>query len=182
MKCDQLSDCLKNTKPGYIDCPCRDEERRKKCISYYGNGKIIACEERKQKYALNKEGEDIESICYHVDGGMIDEKEHDKRCDYAIYLKDSDRRLILIELKGNDSARALDQLSAMLDWDQIKEAVRTKTVGRLYGRIVCNKPVPDIYQSKRKMLQARFNRCKGNLKCMNRKGEETYQTLCTDVG
>ena len=180
MKCGQLSNCLKSIKPGNNDCPCKDKERYKKCIGYHDNRKIMVCEERNQKYALDKEGEDIESICYHVDGGVLDAEEHDQRCDYAFYLRDSDNRLILIELKGNDSAHALDQLSAMLDWDQIKEAVRTKTVRKLYGRIVCNRAVPSIYRNKQKTLQAKFIRSKGNLKIMNRKGEETYRELCTD--
>lgn len=177
MICNRFPDCLKNLKPTYTDCPCKDENQCRKCVASYDSRRYMVCQERNSRYLLDKENATIESVCYHVDGGVIDEKEHVQRCDYAFYLKDPDKQLILIELKGSDSSHALDQLSAMMEWDQIRKAIQTGAVGKLYGRIVCTRAVPQIYQNKQKTLQARFVRCGGNLKVSNRNLEESYSEL-----
>lgn len=177
MICDQLADCLKNLKPAFTDNPCGDKDRCMRCVESYNKWNYMACQEKSSKYVLDKERAEIESVSFHVDGGMIGVDEHIQRCDYAFYLKDSERRLILIELKGKDSQHAIDQLSAMVHWDQIKNAIRTKDIGRLYGRIVCKRAVPQIYLNKQRKLQADFKRNKGNLKIMTRNSEEKYSGL-----
>lgn len=186
MKCDQFAVCLrdlmyaKNKKTKdfpFCNYPCKDEEKCKKCIEFYDCRSIIVCTEHDSRYALYKQSYDFEAICIHVDGGIFEKNDPEMRCDYSYYLKDSDKRLILIELKGSDSNHALDQLSAMLDYEAIEEAYASKIVGRVYGRIVCARNVPDIYRNKSRRLQLKFLQYRGNLKILNRNGEEKYQEL-----
>lgn len=180
-KSRKKSKAAKKEKTLLCNFPCADEDRCRNCIIYYDDRQIMACVERDSRYALNKQSAKIEAICFHVDGGMIEKNDPEKRCDYAFFLKDSEKRLILIELKGTGAGHALEQLSAMLEWNEIKEAFRTKAAGRIYGRIVSNRGVPDIFQKERRLLQMNFLHYNGNLKIMNRSGEEKYQELdiCT---
>ncbi len=186
MKCEQFAACMRDltckkirdTKDFLIcNYPCKDEKQCRKCIEFYDCRPIMTCTEHNSRYALSKQSYDFEGICIHVDGGLFEKNDPDKRCDYAYYLKDSDKRLILIELKGSDANHALDQLSAMLDYRAIEEAHTTRTVGRIYGRIVCTRSIPDIYKNKSRKLKLRFLQYEGNLKIMNRNGEENYQEL-----
>lgn len=186
MKCAQFAVCLRDLAHAEIkkqkdfpfcNYPCKDEKQCLKCIEHYDRRPIIACSEHDRRYALYKQSDDFEVICIHVDGGLFEKNDPDARCDYAFYLKDSEKRLMLIELKGSDSSHALDQLSAMLEWEGVKEANTEKIVGRIYGRIVCTRGVPNIYKNKSRSLQLRFLQCNGNLKILNRNGEERYQEI-----
>lgn len=93
---------------------------------------------------LNKE-----LVCYRVDEGVICGKDFNK-CDYALYTEDD--LLILVELKGVDYEKAIEQILETIN-------VLLKTPGvpvhRVCSRVVLSKArVPDILLTKEKKLRS----------------------------
>ncbi|EPF29566.1 hypothetical protein C5N99_01375 [Treponema medium] len=74
------------------------------CCEYYGNDKILVCQENKRKFVMhNNSGRNLLKI--RVDGCLITSG---TRCDFAV--DDNSTDVYLIELKGKDLRKACIQL------------------------------------------------------------------------
>ena len=88
---------------------------------------------------------------YQVDGGIFNStKAGDKKCDFAIYTESDN--LYLIELKGGDYSRSLDQLENTL---QQLLTIDIETPQSVQARVVLSKTkIPGTLDTKEKKLMA----------------------------
>lgn len=148
------------TETVYTGSPCADDSKAKQCIKFMDNREKPSCTENGKRYILDIGAHYFDCVCIRIDKGVLASNEVQK-CDFAFFLKDTEQRVILIELKGKDVGHAIGQLHDSLQLDALKDALRGKKV---YGRIACTASVPDIYTKQRMDLQKEFMRLKGNLK------------------
>lgn len=100
---------------------------------------------------------------YRVDGGIITSLDISK-CDYALSTEDD--RLYLIELKGGNYKKALEQISNTIDLLIKNTGVKMREVN---GRIVLSKyKSPALFESEEKKLIVKLKKLGGNLR---KKGE-----------
>lgn len=127
---------------------------------------MIKLSENKVEYLL-KNNYSLPVFKTHVDGGMYSD-ETGKRCDYALSSKEYGT-IILIELKGTDIDKAVEQISSTLSDFESKYRYE-----RYYGRIVASK-VPSIalHSNKYKRLSGRIKAYKGSLISSSKKMMES---------
>ena len=206
MSCNTFQDCLisltwemveeqgkktgfKKTKNKHIqpttilefdNYPCKNIERLRKCVAYAGKRSSLRCSENGKTYTLDKKDWDFESICYHVDGGIIEKNDAQTRCDYALFLKDSSEKgtgtTILVELKGGDTKKALSQIKETLAMELFRNV--PKIYKRVYGRIVAASSVPRIQNTNEFVdLKTILMKLGGNLKIKEIDFELPYISL-----
>lgn len=108
------------------------------CLDFKGQCTVLKCEENKKVYRLTTENCRIAK--YHVDGGLINDTT--QKCDYMLICYGNENKIIFVELKGNDTNHACDQLSATINLLAKRfTAIDNK---RFYARIVNTKSVPNI--------------------------------------
>lgn len=191
MICQQLAECIdeleKDTvstpqqkgnrretkKTLYKSFPCSDSSRVIKCVEYLDKRQKPGCYENGKSYVLDIGTHEFDCLCLHIDGGVIDTTDC-RKCDFAFFLKDSDQRVILIELKGSAVGDALDQLKSTLHLDMLQNVLKSKKV---YGRIASTSTVPNIYTRDQLALQKEFMRHNGNLKIGKAIFTEKYSRL-----
>lgn len=135
----------------YHDLAYIDFHESRKKVTLKDKGASVYCLENDLEREL---------VCYSIDGKLISSTEVYK-CDFGIYTEDD--LLILIELKGSDYGKAIDQIAATIDLLIKNPKVK---VARLCGRVVLNKArIPDLLATKEKKLIDLLARTyKGNLK------------------
>lgn len=121
------------------------------CLDFKGYRSILKCEENGKSYKLDTQGAKVAQ--YHVDGGLINDKI--KKCDYMVVAYGNENKIIFVELKGNDTNHACEQLKATVDLLSNKFTSFDKK--KFYARIVNTKSVPNIkttthYQKLRKTI------------------------------
>lgn len=121
------------------------------CLDFKGKCSTLKCEENRKVYRLNTVGRKVAK--YHVDGGMVNDTV--QKCDYMVICYGSESKIIFVELKGNDTNHACDQLKATIDL--LSKSFTQLSNKRFYARIVNTKSVPDIkttlhYKNLRKKL------------------------------
>lgn len=131
----------------------------------------ISFREKGKQY--NADNERLKKIArYHIDDKS--DISNNKRCDYALYIFDTenpdldDDRLILIELKGSDIARAIKQIK-----QSVKDLVEAYKLNpkRVDARIVVSKNRNPKYYSTQEI------RLKGRLRSFGeKKGDFKVQT------
>jgi hypothetical protein len=110
----------------------------------------------------------------HIDSGVVDTEDCNK-CDYAFFLKDTKKHVILVELKGKNVGHALEQINATLQLEPLRDVFVNKIV---YGRISCTSAaVPRIYSNMELNLRRKLLRLGGNLKIQNTPFIEMYDQL-----
>ena len=164
----------------FSGCPCGDLSRVKRCIEYADTRSYASCSENNKTYTLDKKGYDFQTICMHVDGGVVDKTDHRERCDYALFLNEcsnkSDNRAIFVELKGVKTKKALEQLLSTVHDDLFKDV--PKTYKKVYCRIVNSSSVPRIRSTPEyTRLQKWCLEHDGNLKIGERFFVEKYAEL-----
>lgn len=114
-----------------------------------------------------------ELVCYRIDEGLIVGRDSGK-CDFGIYTEDD--CLILIELKGVDYERAIEQLLMTID---ILLKTPEVEVSRLFTRVVLSKTrVPNILMTKEKKLAMMVeNKYHGNHAKCSRQMEEILSKI-----
>lgn len=126
--------------------PCKEKRKADQCIEFAGRRSQISCSENGKKYILDMRNQLMDSICYHIDGGVIDKNDDCSRCDYAIFVNDQyeggQGRAIFIELKGSDTSKAIDQIMQTVKMDTFQ--IATRAYKKLYGRIVNTASAPRI--------------------------------------
>lgn len=96
---------------------------------------------------------------YRVDGGIITSLDISK-CDFALSTEDD--RIFLIELKGGNYKKALEQISNTVDLLIKNTGVTAKEVN---GRIVLSKyKAPALFENEEKRLIAKLKKYGGNLR------------------
>ncbi|GAB4294848.1 MAG: hypothetical protein Fur0025_31680 [Oscillatoriaceae cyanobacterium] len=106
-----------------MKCSCQEfEDNYPKC-TVCQTGKLIVVEENKRKYILNNKAQ--KKICkITIDGGVIDSQTQSK-CDYMMVVCQGDKVskntdlgeiVYLIELKGKDLIKAVDQLTLTMTY------------------------------------------------------------------
>lgn len=125
--------------------------KKNDCLNFKGHCSVLKCEENKKVYRLTTQGSKVAK--YHVDGGLIADKI--QKCDYMVIVYGNENKIIFVELKGNDTYHAGDQLKATIDLLSKKFTSFDKK--KFYARIVNTKSVPDIkttthYQKLRKTI------------------------------
>jgi hypothetical protein len=109
-------------------------------------------------------------ISYKMDGGIIST---DKtvpvgtvKCDYLMVIDSPDKEAVLIELKGVEVRKALEQINATLDL--YKDLFVTFT--HVYARAVVTSATPNLKASPEYVkLATKIKRCHGNVKIKERK-------------
>lgn len=122
------------------------------CLDFKGQCAVLKCEENKKVYRLTTENCRIAK--YHVDGGLINDTT--QKCDYMLICYGNESKIIFVELKGNDTNHACDQLNATINLLAKRfTAIDNK---RFYARIVNTKSVPNIKTTVHyKNLRAKLN-------------------------
>lgn len=117
---------------------------------------------------LNKE-----LVCYRVDGGLISSKDVSK-CDFGIYSEDD--LLVLVELKGADYNKALEQLLSTIDILLRNPSI---PVSKVCTRVVLSRArVPDVLVTKEKKLKLMIEReYRGNHSKCTRQMDETLSNM-----
>lgn len=135
---------------------------------YHDSSSYIKSQDKRKTVKLQEQGEDRiyylhndvqkEIVVYHIDGGLIvEQKKGDNKCDYGIYTEDE--LLILVELKGSDYKKAIQQITnttKVLGLDGVKK------IKKLLARIVLSNgnAVPKITSSdlaRLKQIIGRYN-------------------------
>jgi hypothetical protein len=144
-------------------------------IKSYAKTKIIVVEEKKRKYSLTNDLQK-EIIVYHIDGGLIQEKEEgDIKCDYGIYTED--KLLILVELKGSDYEQAISQI--LNTTKKLEITKDSKKIEKLLARVVLSKGtnVPYLRSSALTELKNLLKQFKGNILAKSKELEENLSKI-----
>ena len=170
---------LNKTKRVFSEPACGSQDNQKKCIAFFDRRSQPSCTEKGKTYTLDASGENLQVLCFHIDGGVVDSNDCNK-CDYAFFLKDKasggNGRAIFIELKGKHIRDAMKQLNDTLSLDTFKDVA--KTYKKIYGRIVITSSVPRIRNDNQFMdLKERFMDLGGNLKISEINFVENYADL-----
>ena len=106
-----------------MKCSCHEFEDNYPECTFCQTGKLIVAEENKRKYILNNKAQ--KKICkIRIDGGVIDSQTQSK-CDYMMVVCQSDKGsqttdsgeiVYLIELKGKDLIKAVEQLTQTMTY------------------------------------------------------------------
>lgn len=114
-----------------------------------------------RKYILVNDS-NKEVVVYLVDGGIITTTS-EKKCDYAIYTEDD--LLILVELKGSDYLKALEQINNTITLLIKNQSIK---LSKMHARVVLSRmPTPAIITTEEKKLKDRLKIYKGNLEKKN---------------
>ena len=134
----------------------------------YNDSRYILCHDEKKIVVLREPKESREYrlenrsckelVEYRIDGGVITSNDVLK-CDFGVFTEDN--VLYLVELKGADYIRALEQILSTIRLLVVRPAIK---VARLNARIVLSKvSVPAIMSSQEKKLLALVKSKSGNL-------------------
>lgn len=138
-------------------------------FEHYHDNSYILSHDRKRYVSLKDKGEtrkyslenDLKKdlVVYRVDGGVIQGNNSDK-CDFAIYTED--KWLVLVELKGADYNKAIEQIISTID--QLVKNPKV-SVNRVFSRIVLSKVrTPELRTSAETTLKNIMSQYQGNLK------------------
>ena len=151
-------------------------KKKRGCLDFKGKCSVLKCEENRKVYRLTTEGCKIAK--YHVDSGLINDAT--QKCDYMLICYGNECKIVFVELKGNDTNHACDQLKATLDL----LADRFTKIGnkRFFVRIVNTKSVPNIKTTAHyKNLRAKLNLLNPSngeyIKISSRKLDESLSNL-----
>jgi hypothetical protein len=163
----------------YTGYPCGDANKRERCVCFSDTRSKPSCTENGKTYTLDHGGANVEVLCMHIDGGVVDDAES-QRCDYAYFVRDKvdhgHGRAIFIELKGSNTRTALKQLIVTLDMPEVNALKRSYK--RIYGRVVNTSSVPRIQNTGLYMdLKEKLKRMGGNLKIGEWNLVEPYNKL-----
>lgn len=176
MICNNTENCffqLLNSSSG-IAC-----KRKALCLHFCDTRAAAVCKEKGKTYRLLNGNRQYKILSLHIDGGVIvtdaATPRNVSKCDY-LYLIDSNPSpvAILIELKGTDIKKAIEQIRNTLN---LFDSTFSKC-SKVYGRIVYAGGTPNIQNVPSYMsLQREFKRKRGNLSA----GEalcDTVESIC----
>lgn len=114
MICNKLDECystlLKEMEIG--DCT---NKNRDVCIEFSDNRTNAKCEENKKKYTIHNKNKERITL-YKIDGGAITVDSNTPvgltKCDYLFCVNSSESVAVLVELKGTDVKKALQQIKS----------------------------------------------------------------------
>ena len=122
------------------------------CLDFKGQCRVLRCEENKKVYRLTTANCRIAK--YHVDGGLISDTT--QKCDYMIICYGNENKIIFVELKGNDTNHACDQLTSTINL--LNKRFIALNNKKFYARIINTKSVPNIKTTVHyKNLRAKLN-------------------------
>ena len=156
----------------------------------YHDSSYIISHDRRPNVSLKDPGEDRvyclyndiqkELVVYHIDGGLLNKtKAGDNKCDIGIYTEDE--LLILIELKGTDCRKAIQQIVSTIKNLGLEHGSKIK---KLLARVVVSsgRNVPNIRESDTTKLKQTIAHYNGGFKqeyilIKSRKLEETLSKI-----
>lgn len=140
-------------------------KKKSLCLDFCDTRKEAVCKEKGKAYRLLNVNRRYKILSVHIDEGVITTDKETPlnlaKCDY-LYLIDSDPTpvAILIELKGTDIKRAIEQIKSTLN---LFGSTFDKC-SKVYGRIVFSGGTPNIQNIPAYMsLQRDLKRRKGSL-------------------
>lgn len=144
-------------------------------IMYHDRRQVVSLKDKGATslyYLQNNIGKEL--VCYRIDEGLIHGCECNK-CDFAIYTEDDS--LILVELKGVDYNKAIEQLSSTIIYLLKKHNI---SVSKLFTRAVLSRArVPDILLTKEKKFEKLIREVyHGNHKKCTKKCCEALSDIC----
>jgi len=163
----------KRTRKTFYNTPCKKEESANKCIVFFDKRETPTCTENGKVYSLSIGKHEFDCVCVHIDSGVVDTVDCCK-CDYSLFFKDKEKRVILVELKGTSVGHAIEQIDATLQLEPLKAAFDGRKV---YGRISCTSGVPRIYSPAQVKLQRKLLQHGGNLNINRTPFVEDYSLL-----
>ena len=169
MICNKLEDCCDVALTGKIidGCP-----KLASCIVSRDNRPIVSCQEKNRQYSLKNTLENIVAH-YRVDDGIITGTDSLK-CDRLFVIGGDVRIGVLVELKGNDVAQGIRQITATME--QIPRLLNT--CSRVHARIVATKAVPNLMATSRvTKLKAKLRAMHGTLEVRTRQYTEQDSRL-----
>lgn len=161
--------------PTLVGNPCQDEERLRKCVSFFDNRSKPSCTENQMTYRIVNENK-LQVIGIHLDKGVVDSNDTQK-CDYLFLFKDNPERIVLIELKGKHVNEAIRQLKDTIELPTIQSLIKPNS--EVYGRIIASGSVPKIRSLEEQRLIRFLKIHRGNLVTRERSFEEPYSEMQT---
>jgi hypothetical protein len=169
MICNKLSECYDSKKRGTILKKCSNNNYSI-CIESADIRSSIKCEEKGKKYILDNTLKNF-VISYKVDGGIIVEDrsvpERTNKNDYLLTIEGKEPAAILIELKGVNVAKSLDQIYGSLIL--LKDFLNK--FSHVYGRAIVTSSTPKLKASPEyvKLALKLRQTYKGNIKIFEQK-------------
>lgn len=143
MICNKTSSCFFKLLASSKNVACVNKNS---CLVFCDNRSKATCKERQRDYCLhNTNDRRYKILSIHIDGGVVivdrETPPNVPKCDY-LYLVDTGERpiAILIELKGTDSLKAVEQIRSTLSL--FRDAFNK--CEKVYGRIAFARGVPNI--------------------------------------
>ena len=145
MICNKTENCFQQMLKLYPDAGC---DRKERCVMFCDRRSEAVCREKGKSYhLLNTEENRYKILSVLIDGGVVVMDKQTpvdiKKCDY-LFLADKEEGTkpiaVLIELKGVDIKKAIEQISNTLS---LFEAAFGHC-GKVYGRIVFAGGTPNI--------------------------------------
>lgn len=164
MVCRKLHECCKNEQ---YAC-----QNKKNCLIYRDYRKKAVCAEKKKRYNLINDKNQMIAL-YHVDGGMIFDEENVRKCDFLYIVYDQDNpTAVFVELKGGDIVHAIQQLTSSI------ALYGTELRRRICARVICSS-VPRLYNDPivKNMKKDLMKKYKGTLSIYEKNVDERYSTI-----
>lgn len=167
MICDRLEECIETELMDAKQDKCRNHDRNR-CIASSDCRSRPKCEERGKKYVLDNTA-NRHVLVMKMDGGIIVEDktvpEKTGKCDYLYIVGKEKEYAILVELKGVDVRKTINQIRGALVL--YKEVF--KKFEHTFARIIVASSTPDLKASPEYVkLATDIARCGGNLKVFER--------------
>lgn len=141
MICRKLELCTEKTLKGNLLDVC--DNKQKSCIKSSDTRPEVKCEEKKKKYILvNTRKKHI--VSYKMDGGIVcvdaTVPEGIAKCDYLCVIEGDKPTAVLVELKGVDVTKAIQQIDSSLT---LFKGFFGKCLN-VYGRIILVAATPKL--------------------------------------
>lgn len=176
MICEKVDECMKRflhiSEQGDISCLGGYD-----CIKSFDQRAQAVCAEKEKEYRLRNDLNPNKAYIavFNVDGGMIVNTD-EKKCDYMMVVSDLNKAIVvLIELKGKDYKRAIQQINEMLG---ILNAP-FKIFNKVYGRVIFrSKRTPNMKNIPQRMeVERKFKQLHGDFKMEKDILEESVKSL-----
>lgn len=153
-------------------------EIQNNCVCFCDTRSNLSCTERQKTYTIDNPNRKYTVLSYHVDTGIIiidnTTPTNTKKCDYMFVFNDNKPTAILIELKGQNTNDAIEQISETL----VHLNSFFRKCGRVYGRIVNTQGIPNMQNTPQFIkLNTSLKKMNGNLKSAERNFKDKFLGL-----
>ena len=177
MICNKIDACYSSivNKIKFSACP----NDPNKCVMFSDKRSHAKCEENRKKYIINNENEPKSLITlYRVDNGIIvvdnTVPNKTKKCDYLFCINKDNSSAVMVELKGIDVIKAIQQINETCSlYERFLEKF-----DKVFARIIVTNSSPCLHATPAyALLQKKISQLGGNIKIAERKLVEEIDIL-----